>query len=50
MLAHSPPLPLTVFDDDSNREMTAEDEEGILLALGHSDRCTVFPLGYLPLN
>jgi hypothetical protein len=38
MLAHSPPLPLTVFYDDCNREMTAEDEEGILLALSHCDR------------
>jgi hypothetical protein len=37
MLAHSPPLPLTVFYDDSTREMTAEDEEGALVALGHSE-------------
>jgi hypothetical protein len=38
MLAHSPPLPHTVFYDDCNREMTAEDEEGILLALSQCDR------------
>jgi hypothetical protein len=38
MLAHSPPLPLTVFYADPVREMTAEDEEGALLALSHRDR------------
>jgi hypothetical protein len=38
MLAGSPPLPLTVFYDNWEREMTAEDEEGALLALSHRDR------------
>jgi hypothetical protein len=35
MLAHSPPLPLTIF---CGRKVTAEDESGILLALSHRDR------------
>jgi hypothetical protein len=38
MLAHSPPLPLTVFYYDGYRRMTVEDEEGALLALSHRDR------------
>ncbi|KAI0246834.1 hypothetical protein BJV78DRAFT_99065 [Lactifluus subvellereus] len=38
MLAHSPPLPLTIYYDEFLREMTEEDEKGILLALRHSDR------------
>jgi hypothetical protein len=38
MLAHSPPLPLTIFYNNRDREMTAEDEEGTLLALSHRDR------------
>jgi hypothetical protein len=38
MLAHSPPLPLTVLYEDLGHEMTAEDEEGVLLALSHRDR------------
>jgi hypothetical protein len=38
MLAHSPPLPLTIFYTGSDGEMTAEDEEGVLLALSHRDR------------
>jgi hypothetical protein len=38
MLAHSPPLPLTILYEDPNLEMTAEDEEGALLALSHRDR------------
>src|SRR6266851_2075029 len=33
MLAHSPPLPLTIDYGDEDREVTAEDEKGILLAL-----------------
>jgi hypothetical protein len=37
MLAHSPPLPLTICYD-TQRELTAEDESGILLALSHRDR------------
>jgi hypothetical protein len=38
MLAHSPPLPLTIWYTKADREMTAEDEEGALLALSHRDR------------
>jgi hypothetical protein len=38
MLAHSPPLPLIIFYHDCNHQMTAEDEEGALLALRHHDR------------
>ena len=37
MLAHSPPLPLTV-DYSSRDDITAVDEEGILFALQHSNR------------
>ena len=37
MLAHSPPLPLTIYHDEDYRE-TTEDEEGILFALRHRDR------------
>jgi hypothetical protein len=37
MLAHSPPLPLTIYYD-KNCEMTAEDEQGVLLALSNRDR------------
>jgi hypothetical protein len=33
MLAHSPPLPLTIFYNKDDREMTEEDEEGVLLSL-----------------
>ena len=36
MLAHSPPLPLVL--DYNDHEMTVEDEEGIILALGRRDR------------
>jgi hypothetical protein len=35
MLAHSPPLPLIIYYDD---DLTAEDEEGIILALQHRER------------
>ncbi|KAI0249048.1 hypothetical protein BJV78DRAFT_1156085 [Lactifluus subvellereus] len=38
MLAHSPPLPLTINYENDGRETTVEDEEGILLALQHRDR------------
>ncbi|KAH9981792.1 hypothetical protein BJV74DRAFT_952824 [Russula compacta] len=38
MLAHSPPLPLIIDHVDKARELTAEDEEGIMLALQHRDR------------
>ncbi|KAH9992554.1 hypothetical protein BJV74DRAFT_884673 [Russula compacta] len=37
MLAHSP-LPLIIDHVDKTREITAEDEEGIILALQHRDR------------
>jgi hypothetical protein len=33
MLAHSPPLPLVIDYGDEDRELTAQDEEGISLAL-----------------
>ena len=46
MLAHSPPLPLTINYWD--HEMTREDEEGILLALRHSDCVHYIGLYYLP--
>ena len=38
MLAHSPSLPLAINYWVRGRETTEEDEEGILLALRHSDR------------
>jgi hypothetical protein len=39
MLAHSPPLPLTIqYRNYRELEMTTEDESGILLALSHRDR------------
>jgi hypothetical protein len=38
MLAHSPPLPLVIDYVDDDRETTAEDEGGILLALQHRHR------------
>ena len=38
MLAYSLPLPLTINYDNRVRAITAEDEEGILLALQHRDR------------
>jgi hypothetical protein len=40
MLAHSPPLPLVIdyFTTGGNEEMTAEDEEGAILALKQYDR------------
>jgi hypothetical protein len=37
MLAHSPLLPLTIYYH-TDREITAEDESGIFLALSHRDR------------
>jgi hypothetical protein len=37
MLAHSPPLPLTIYYQ-THHEITAEDESGIFLALSHRDR------------
>ncbi|KAH9979256.1 hypothetical protein BGW80DRAFT_589215 [Lactifluus volemus] len=38
MLAHSPPLPLTIYYHTKNPNITAEDKSGILLALSHRDR------------
>ena len=38
MLAHSPPLPLVVGYFRNDRELTTEDEEGIILAFKHRDR------------
>jgi hypothetical protein len=38
MLAHSPPLPLIIDHNHPNHDLTAEDEEGIVLALQHRDR------------
>jgi hypothetical protein len=38
MLAHSPSLPLVIDLNDANRDLTAEDEEEITLALQHRDR------------
>jgi hypothetical protein len=50
MLAHSPPLPLTIDYDTMGRpgEITAEDESGILLALSHRDRVRHISLWMLP--
>ena len=38
MLAHSPSVPLTIDYYDNYQDLTAEDEEGITLALQHRDR------------
>ena len=38
MLAHSPPLPLIISYFFENRELTTEDEEGIILALKQHER------------
>ena len=38
MLAHSPPLPLVVDFFDDNFDITAEDEEAVILALNQRDR------------
>ena len=38
MLAHSPPLPLVLDYDTRGRDITADDEEGISLALKQRDR------------
>jgi hypothetical protein len=38
MLAHSPPLPLIIDYDVRIRNPSEEDEEGMMLALGHRDR------------
>jgi hypothetical protein len=38
MLAHSPPIPLIIDHFDEYQDLTAEDEEGIILAFQHRDR------------
>ena len=38
MLAHSPPLPLVIDYFDGDRDISGEDEEGIILALEQRDR------------
>jgi hypothetical protein len=39
MLAHSPPLPLVIdYDVDEDRDITTEDEEGMIFALKQRDR------------
>ena len=38
MLAHSPPLPLVIDYSEENHDISAEDEEQIILALRHRDR------------
>jgi hypothetical protein len=49
MLAHSPPLPLTIhYRTSSLGEITAEDESGILLALSHRDRVRRVDFWMLP--
>ena len=45
MLAHSPPLPLVVGYFQRTRELTTEDEEGIILALKQHDRIRRVRLG-----
>jgi hypothetical protein len=47
MLAHSPPLPLVIDyeDDGEDTDITAEDEEAIILALAQRDRVRRIRLG-----
>jgi hypothetical protein len=47
MLAHSPPLPLTICYH-TDRELTAKDESGISLALSHRDRVHRIDVWKLP--
>ena len=49
MLAHSPPLPLLI-DYIHNNEITAEDEEGAILALKQYDRVRRVRLAMTPTN
>ena len=49
MLAHSPPFPLVIDYLDENRYLTAEDEEGIMLALEQRDRVRRIRLVDMPL-
>jgi hypothetical protein len=49
MLAHSPPLPLTIdYHTLGPREMTADDESGIFLALSNRDRVRRIEFWELP--
>jgi hypothetical protein len=48
MLLHSPPLPLVIHDDHIKNDLSAEDEEGIMLALQHRDRVRCISL-WIPL-
>jgi hypothetical protein len=48
MLAHSPPFPLVIDYLDENRYLTAEDEEGIMLALEQRDRVRRIRLVNMP--
>jgi hypothetical protein len=50
MLANSPPLPLTICYDMMYREITAEDESGLLLALSHRDRVRHIYFWRLPIT
>ena len=47
MLAHSPPLPLVIDYCEGDRHITAEDEEGMILALKQHDRLRRIRLGML---
>ena len=38
MLAHSPPIPLIIDHFDEYQDLSAEDQEGVILALHHRDR------------
>jgi len=44
MLMHSPPLPLIIDHYDINHGLTAEDEEGMMLALQHRNRVRLINL------
>jgi hypothetical protein len=48
MLAHSPPLPLVIDYLDGDHNMTAEDEEGIFLALERPSRIRCIRVGLPP--
>jgi hypothetical protein len=50
MLARSPPLPLVIDRLDEDHDISAEDEEGIILALRHRDRvCRIRLIGPIPI-
>jgi hypothetical protein len=44
MLIHPPPLPLIIHYSDINQDLTAEDEEGIMLALQNRNRVRLINL------